>query len=1086
MTNKKKIEKTQPYLVVPCYNNGVWGVQEFYAPWEFKAFVKSCFKLPGQYNFDDTAFLFNQSARHFTQFGFYTDAPYKSLDFITYWDFEKEKCRKGVIFKNKGKTFYLTRDYYMFINYLKMYDKVKKGFYFPDIWDSHYHTCLYELLAELNGKHVSILKKRQWGSSYLHCAKLINQIWFEEGVICKMGASLKKYINEEGSWKYLNEYKDFLNTNTAWYREMNPDKTFMWQQKVETINAGRKVFKGLKGTIQGTSFEKDPTSGVGGPCHRLGTKILMYDATFKNVEDIQIGDYILGPDNKPKKVIKTFSGISDMYEVKQIRGNTYYVTGDHKLYLKTNDQKVKNNSERIVKAKDWNTLTEYQKTRWVGVKNKIPLSFKNVGDTTLDPYLLGLWLGDGFREQSKLIINKTRDPEILKYITDNFDKSLYIIKVKEPDRYNDEMVTVKFKVSINFNDTHVTKQFIKYNLFYNKHIPQEYLSADVNTRLQLLAGIIDTDGYYNPEKGHFEITQKNDKLFSQIVELCRGLGAYVRTSISASKEHVVLSHVIKFSETNKASIRFDNLIIPTKIKRKQGFAKKRKSIHTSPIKSVTLIGQEPYAGIAVEDHLYLLDDLTITHNCDIFYHEESGIAPKMDVTAEFMLPALKSGNITTGLWIAAGSVGDLSQCEPLKNMILKPKEFDIYEVETNLIDDTGIIGISGLFIPEQWSMPPFIDEYGNSDVEGALESILEERKIWKRELTPEMYQYRISQKPINIKEAFDFRDVSKFPLNLVSLQEKAITEEKLYPYELLDLSYDNNGKVVCKPTNKAPISEFPISKKTEDKSGCIQVWERPDADVSVGKYYASIDPVGTGKTVSSDSLCSIYIYKSPTEVTKIEGTEVKNFLEGDKIVAAWCGRFDDINATHERLELLIVWYNASTLVENNVPLFITHMISKNKQHYLVNKQEIVFLKEVGSNKSVFQEYGWRNTGNLFKAYLLNYLIEWLKEEINQEVDEKGEVIKITYGISRLPDLMALKEMIAYRDGVNVDRLISLAALISYVTVQKANLGFHKELRKDDKTLDKSKNLSKLSRNPFRNIGKGGYTKSYRNPFRRLK
>lgn len=737
MTNKKKIEKTQPYLVVPCYDNGVWTVQEFYAFWEWKAFVKSCFKLPGDYNFDNTSFLFNQSARYFTKNGFYTDAPYKSLDFITYWDFEKEKCRRGVIFKNKGKVFYLTRDYYMFINYLKMYDKVKKGFYFPDVWDSHYHTFLYEYLAELSGKHVAILKKRQWGSSYLHCAKLINQIWFEEGVICKMGASLKKYINEEGSWKYLNEYKDFLNTHTAWYREMNPDKTFMWQQKVETINAGRKVFKGLKGTIQGTSFEKDATAGVGGPC-------------------------------------------------------------------------------------------------------------------------------------------------------------------------------------------------------------------------------------------------------------------------------------------------------------------------------------------------------------DYFYHEEAGIAPKMDVTAEFMLPALKSGNITTGLWIAAGSVGDLSQCEPLKNMILKPKEFDIYEVETNLIDDTGIIGVSGLFIPEQWSMPPFIDEYGNSDVEGALESILEERKIWKRELTPEMYQYRISQKPINIKEAFDFRDVSKFPLNLVSLQEKAITEEKLYPYELLDLSYDANGKVVCKPTTKAPISEFPLSKKIEDKSGSIQVWERPDENKDFGKYYASVDPVGTGKTTTSDSLCSIYIYKSPTEVTKIEGREVKNFIEGDRIVAAWCGRFDDINATHERLELLIVWYNAFTIVENNVPLFITHMINKKKQHYLVSKQQIVFLKEVGSNKSVFQEYGWRNTGNLFKAYLLNYLIEWLKEEINQEVDEKGEVIQVTYGISRLPDLMALKEMIAYRDGVNVDRLIALAALISYVTVQKANLGFHKELRKDDKTLDKSKNLSKLSRSPFRNIGKGGYTKSHRNPFRRLK
>ena len=40
-------------------------------------------------------------------------------------------------------------------------------------------------------------------------AKLINQYWFEEGAVLKIGASLKDYINEKGSWKFLNEYKNF-------------------------------------------------------------------------------------------------------------------------------------------------------------------------------------------------------------------------------------------------------------------------------------------------------------------------------------------------------------------------------------------------------------------------------------------------------------------------------------------------------------------------------------------------------------------------------------------------------------------------------------------------------------------------------------------------------------------------------------------------------------------------------------------------------------------------------------------------------------------------------------------------------------
>ena len=108
--------------------------------------------------------------------------------------------------------------------------------------------------------------------------------------------------------------------------------------------------------------------------------------------------------------------------------------------------------------------------------------------------------------------------------------------------------------------------------------------------------------------------------------------------------------------------------------------------------------------------------------------------------------------------------------------------------------------------------------------------------------------------------------------------------------------------------------------------------KRPD----FGAYYASIDPVSEGKTTTSDSLCSIYVYKNATEVTRespVAG-DVEQFIEKDKVVAAWCGRFDDINKTHQRLELIIEWYNAWTIVENNISLFIQHMIARKKQRYL--------------------------------------------------------------------------------------------------------------------------------------------------------
>jgi hypothetical protein len=720
---------------IPTYDNGTWTVTDFSSREDFAAFVRDIFKEPGKYNFDETSLLFNSESRNFRGNGYYCDSPFKSKDFINYWDEQKLRCRRGVIYKSGERTWYLTRDYYMWLNFLPIFDKEQQIFDFAKIRDAQYHMALYELLAELNYKHVAILKKRQIASSYFHMAKLLNQIWFEAGVTLKIGASLKDYINEKGSWKFLDEYAAFLNEHTAWYRPMTPHKVMMWQQKIEVRKGDRKNEVGLKGTMQGMSFEKDPTNGVGGP--------------------------------------------------------------------------------------------------------------------------------------------------------------------------------------------------VKY-----------------------------------------------------------------------------------------------------------------------------------------------------------FFHEEAGIAPKMDHTYEYMRPAMRSGLLTTGVFIAAGSVGDLSQCLPLKDMILNPTSKDIYAVETDLIDEKGTTGLSGLFIPEQWSMPPHIDDYGNSLVEDALEALDKQFKQWKEELAPEDYQLRISQHPRNIREAFAHRTVSVFPPHLLAAQERRI-EEKEYAYEFLDISADAEGKAIVTKSNKRPIMEFPVNKKTEDKTGCVVVWERPIADPQFGQYYASIDPVGEGKTTTSESLCSIYIMKAPVQVARHTGTEIETYIEQDKIVAAWCGRYDDINQTHKQLELIIEWYNAWALVENNISLFIQYMIQRRKQRYLVPKSQIMFLKDLGSNNNVFQEYGWKNTGTLFKAHLLSYAIEYTKEELDQEVKPDGTVVKTVYGIERIPDPMLIKEMREYSEGVNVDRLVSFAALVGFMKIQQSNRGYLRRAIMDDaaKNLQKSENLFKLNKSPFKHMGNkmmnssGGFKRS---------
>src|SRR3954452_837243 len=110
-----------PFISIPTYDHHLksWSYTDFQTRDDYKQFVLSVFKEPGRYQFDETSFLFNEHARHLQKHDLYKGnfSPFRSKDFIKFWDAEKEKCRKGAIFKHQGKTWYLTRDYYMWLNF---------------------------------------------------------------------------------------------------------------------------------------------------------------------------------------------------------------------------------------------------------------------------------------------------------------------------------------------------------------------------------------------------------------------------------------------------------------------------------------------------------------------------------------------------------------------------------------------------------------------------------------------------------------------------------------------------------------------------------------------------------------------------------------------------------------------------------------------------------------------------------------------------------------------------------------------------------------------------------------------------------
>ena len=206
-----------------------------------------------------------------------------------------------------------------------------------------------------------------------------------------------------------------------------------------------------------------------GKCLAINTPIMMSNGTFKMVQDVQVGDKLMGDDSTPRNVLSLARGREQMYKINGKKGDTYIVNESHILSLKSSEK----GQVIDISVKDFLNLPKSFADSLLGYK--VPVTFPEL-EVEVDPYLLGIWLGDGtIREQNKCM---------------------------------------------DFLTTH--------NLLNNKHIPLNYKCNSRNIQLQLLAGLIDSDGYC--KTNCYEIVQQNAILANDIVFLCRSLGFACYTS----------------------------------------------------------------------------------------------------------------------------------------------------------------------------------------------------------------------------------------------------------------------------------------------------------------------------------------------------------------------------------------------------------------------------------------------------------------------------------------------------------------------------------------------------------------------------
>lgn len=344
-----------------------------------------------------------------------------------------------------------------------------------------------------------------------------------------------------------------------------------------------------------------------GKCLGKGTRVLMFDGTLKKVEDIIDGDVLMGDDSSPRKVLSINKGREKMYWIRQNKGIDYRVNKSHILSLKRSrtENCHKHGDILNIEVRDYLTKSDKFKSNYKGYKVGVKFKSKLL---PFDPYFFGIWLGDGHSLSSRITCSDKEIIDYLKQYADNL--KLKLVKYTQKERCDNYAITKGWQgKEENVFSLHGALR--KLNLLNNKHIPNLFLINSEENRLKLLAGIIDSDGYYCAEYNVFEIVQKRKELTEQIKFLADTLG--FRTSFK-SKKATIKDRDFKCT-VYRVRISGNLDIIPTRVERKK--ARKSKLVNSfrhTGIK-VEYDKVDEYYGFEIDGNkLFLLEDMTVTHN----------------------------------------------------------------------------------------------------------------------------------------------------------------------------------------------------------------------------------------------------------------------------------------------------------------------------------------------------------------------------------------------------------------------------------------------------------------------------------------
>ena len=545
-------------------------------------------------------------------------------------DFLKSRPKSEAIYKdNKGDEWLLrAADVALPTSFNYYYSRMKKF----SLLRAYDNICGNEILKDIYDiDNILDTKKKQLQEEILDNSSL-------EDIANKIDAKIEnikiKYVDNgsedayqagDGIFDLIDKYKEYPEVGIPLYGSM-----------VNSVYKGARLKK---------FYLRSAPSGVG-KCIPDYT-IIPTPLGDRKVGDIKVGDELFDGFGNPTKVLAVYpQGDKEIWEVEFKDGRVAecceehlwsYCTTGQKNASKENRKFYTNTLKEISEKKLYRQSDGYQIL--VPMQQAVQFSQK---DFSIDPYILGLALGDGsFRYDStnKAFMFSSADEELV--------NSFETIMGWSSKKYqNHSTYSWYFEDSNNTIHKNVwVEEFLKdYPELWNvksedKFIPKDYFMGSIEQRLNLLNGLLDTDGSIDKEKGRISYWTVSEQLKNNVITLCQSLGFKATYLIDTHKDTLPLFKI-------EISGKPEDKVKLFKLSRKKEIVlnwfnngkRKEKNLFNPIVKITKTNKKTPMTCFYVDnnEHLFLMNDYIVTHNtrsmiadacyvaCDRIYDENFG------------------------------------------------------------------------------------------------------------------------------------------------------------------------------------------------------------------------------------------------------------------------------------------------------------------------------------------------------------------------------------------------------------------------------------------------------------------------------